>query len=151
MGVRAGFPRGSGDAAPWPAAVGLFPCGLLDAGRDDHAVSGTSGGLPLALDVAQPIELPGGAVAACDQALLGSVRFVLTGTVISFVSVDTGLPGKLIWPHGFAAWLVNGKAEIVAPDGTLIGVSGDVLSGLGGGGGPGNAFTVCAINNRSYP
>ena len=112
---------------------------------------GPAGGLPLALDVAQPIELPSGAVAACDQALLGSVRFVLTGTVISFVSVDTGLPGKLIWPHGFAAWLVNGKAEIVAPDGTVIGYSGDVLSGLGGGGGPGNAFTVCAINNRDYP
>ena len=112
---------------------------------------GPVGATPLALEVAQPTVLPSGAVEGCDQALLGPVRIVLTGTVVSFVSVDTGIPGRLIWPHGFAAWLVNGKAEIVAPDGTVIGVSGDVLSGLGGGGGPGNAFTVCAIDNRSYP
>ena len=110
-----------------------------------------AGGTSLALAVAPPLVLPSGAVEACDQALFGPIRVVLSGTVLSFVSVDTGMTVELIWPHGFAAWLINGKAEIVAPDGTVIGFSGDVLSDLGGGGGPGNASSVCGIGNRIYP
>lgn len=109
-----------------------------------------SASTPLALEVAQPLALPSGAVEGCDQALLGPVRIVLTGTVVLFVSMDTGMPVGLIWPRGFAAWLVNGKAEIVAPDGAVIGLSGDVLSGLGGGG-SGTAFAVCSIGKRNYP
>ena len=111
---------------------------------------------PLSLAVAAPLgPLPSGAVVACEQALLGPVRIVLAGTAVTFVSVDTGSPTLVVWPRGFAAWLVNGKAEVVAPDDSVVGASGDVLSDLGGGlqdpSSSSTAFGVCSVGSQMYP
>ena len=42
--------------------------------------------------------------------------------------------GDVVWPRGFSARLLNGKAELVGPDGTVVAREGDHLEGqiLGG-------------------
>jgi hypothetical protein len=107
------------------------------------------------LNLAPDVPLPSGAVEACEQALLGPVRIVPAGTALTFVSVDTGSPTPVVWPRGFAAWLVKGKAELVAPDGSVVGTSGGVLSDLGGGlqdpNSSSTAFGVCSVGSQMYP
>jgi hypothetical protein len=63
----------------------------------------------------------------------------------------TGSPTPIVWVYGFSARLVDGKAELVAPDGTVVAREGDVLSNLGGGlGSTGDAFHVCSIGSTTY-
>lgn len=68
-----------------------------------------------------------------------------------FVAVATGRQTAVVWPHGFAARLVNGQAEPIAPDGVVIGREGDVLDNLGGSSGLGGAFFVCSVGRKTYP
>ncbi|HLY13468.1 MAG TPA: hypothetical protein VKR24_03900 [Candidatus Limnocylindrales bacterium] len=142
------------------ASVGLL-AGCATSGPTAPAPDRTpypapSGATPLSLAVAGPPSPDlNGAVAGCGQALVGPVQIVLVGTTVSFVSTATGSPVLLIWPPGFAAWLVEGRAEVVAPDGKVIGRSGDVTPSLGGprfaavNSGP--AFGVCSVGQQSYP
>jgi hypothetical protein len=53
---------------------------------------------------------------------------------------------KVVWPSGWAAWRVAGRAELDTPDGTVIAREEDVIENeFGGSVGVDNAFHVCVI------
>lgn len=63
----------------------------------------------------------------------------------------------VIWPRGFSARVSSGGAELVSPDGTVVGVEGDLME-LGGGylgvgaDVPGDeVFIACTVAGVSYP
>jgi len=65
------------------------------------------------------------------------------------VSSTTGDQVSVVWPHGFSARLLDGQAQLVAPDGTIVAREGDVLSDLGGAE-EANGFGVCSIGEKTY-
>jgi hypothetical protein len=91
------------------------------------------------------LTLASGEAEACDQAHLGPVVVGHDGDRITFTSVGTHGDVSLIWPHGFAARLVDSKAELVDSAGAVIAREGDTLSYLGGGG-----DEVCSIGLHMY-
>lgn len=83
----------------------------------------------------------------CTAALLAPVRIASTADELIVVSVASGDPVRVVWPGGFAAWRLDGRAELVGPYGNVIGRDGDVLDDLGGGGGTDGAFYVCGLGH----
>ncbi len=74
------------------------------------------------------------------------VRVLRDGSAVAFEWVGGGQVG-LVWPRGFSAWLRDGEAEIVAPDGSVIAREGDVirerLVGVESG--------ICEVDGVLYP
>lgn len=101
-------------------------------------------GQPLTI-VTEPVSRPG---APCLLALLSGIEMKRSGSEVVF-SVGSGVDG-ITWPYGTKALLVNGKAELFAPNGTLIGTEGQTLPDLGGGLGVDNRFHVCEIKGLDY-
>ena len=138
--------------APFPAAGSPTPepsASSLVRAPTPPAPS-PSGATPLALPTEPPaVALPSGAQYACDLALLLPVRVVAQGQAVAFVSVATGEQIRLVWPRGFSARRVEGRAEIVTPNGSVLAREGDVLSGLGGGS-PGTEFHICSVGGTIY-
>jgi hypothetical protein len=82
----------------------------------------------------------------CPGALLGPVRIATSNDDLLAVSVESGEAVSVVWPSGWAAWRVGGRAELVDRNGSLVGREGDVLEDrFGGGNGVDNAFHVCSI------
>ena len=115
-------------------------------GRNAHSA------LPLGLAVEDPAPpLPSGAQWACPQAVAGPVRVVQVGQMLAFVSLDGKTTVDLVWPRGFTARDLDGRAELIARDGSVIARGGDVLDAMGGGlGATGNAFHVCSFAGNVY-
>ena len=68
---------------------------------------------------------------------------------------ETGERYDLVWPRGFSARLLGGRAEIVAPDGTVLAREGDQLvsgelSGSSSGTQAEPGFDICAVNDVYY-
>ena len=108
--------------------------------------------LPLGLAVDDPApQLPSGASWACAQARAGPVRVARDEQMLVFTSLDGKSTADLIWPREFTARLLDGRAELVARDGTVVAREGDVLDDLGGGiGATGNAFHICSVAGKGY-
>lgn len=84
----------------------------------------------------------------CPTALLLPVRVTTADDDLIFLSVETGKPVQIVWPSGWAAWRVNGRAELVARNGLVVAREGDVIEDrFGGGVGVDDAFHVCDIGS----
>lgn len=100
------------------------------------------GATPLELTTAPGHVLP---TMACPLALLAPARVAVAGDSLVLVPEAGGEPIQVVWPTGWTAWRLGGRAELVSRDGTVVGREGDVISGFGGGMGSDDAFHVCMI------
>jgi hypothetical protein len=66
------------------------------------------------------------------------------GNDLVLVSPDGGDAIRVIWPSGWAAWRLSGRAELANRGGGIVGREGDVLI-FGGGENPEGVFRVCEI------
>jgi hypothetical protein len=133
-----------------PLAAAVLMVGVLAAAGVYWARLGPSGpaalpsGQPLAINV-EPTVYPGD---ACRLALRSGVQMQRAGGEVVFS--QGGQDEAITWPYGTKALLVNDKAELFAPDGTLIAVEGETLPDLGGGLGVDDRFHVCAIGGLPH-
>ena len=86
----------------------------------------------------------------CPLSVLLPVKLVRDGQSLAFELVETGQRIPVVFPYGFTAQLVAGRAQIVAPEGVVLAQEGDVLSGLGGGSADNNDFVVCFASPDEY-
>jgi hypothetical protein len=82
---------------------------------------------------------------ACPRALLAPARLAVESDTLVHVPEAGGDPIKVVWPAGWAAWRLDGQAQLVSRDGTIVGREGEVVSGFGGGTGTDDTFYVCEI------
>ena len=76
---------------------------------------------------------------ACMMARLGGLEMGHEGLAVVFKP-----DADITWPYGTQARLVDGKAQLFAPNGIRIGVEGQTLPAFAGGMGTDNRFHVCA-------
>ena len=87
----------------------------------------------------------------CAAAALTPVRVEADHDDLLLVSVESGEPIQVVWPSGFGAWRIDGRAVVADPWGTVIGREGDVLDSLGGGDGGDGAFGICPFGIAPAP
>ena len=88
-----------------------------------------SGATPLALRT-QPWVLWPPSGFGCPMATVTPARMDRDGTIVVFADEASGNRLPLVWPNGFSARLLDGRAELVRPDGSVLARDGDVISRL---------------------
>jgi len=63
----------------------------------------------------------------CPAALLSPVRVATADDELIVVSVETGETVTVVWPAGWAAWRLEGRAALVEGDGSVVAREGDVI------------------------
>jgi hypothetical protein len=84
---------------------------------------------------------------ACPAALLAPARVATRGDDLVLLDRDTNEPIAVVWPSGWAAWRLDGRAELVTREGVVVGREGELSEGFGGGMGLDDAFHVCITGN----
>lgn len=107
------------------------------------------GAVLLTLIVPRPAALPPGATSlalptqpwkpwplggfGCPMALVAPARVGRDRDAVVFWRIDIQERIVLIWPSGYSARLLEGRAELVGPDGSVFAREGDVISNVSGG------------------
>ena len=60
-----------------------------------------------------------------------------------FTRVDVAERASIVWPSGFSARFLHGRADLVSPDGSVLAREGDVISNLAGGAADNGDILVC--------
>ena len=60
-----------------------------------------------------------------------------------FADETSGNRLQVIWPNGYSAWLMNGRAELVPPNGSVLAREGDVISNLSGSAADNGDILIC--------
>jgi hypothetical protein len=68
---------------------------------------------------------------------------VATDDALSFEVAASGEPTQLVFPYGYAAWRVDGVAQLVSPSGAVLAQEGDVVDGLMGSAADNGDFVLC--------
>lgn len=84
---------------------------------------------------------------ACQTAALVPARVATAGDELILLSEADKELVRVVWPSGWAAWRVDGRAELVTRGGAVVAREGDIVDGFGGGTGVDDAFHVCIIGS----
>jgi hypothetical protein len=66
----------------------------------------------------------------CPMATVTPMRMVRDGEFVAFADEASGNRLPIVWPSGFSARLLDGRAELVRPNGSALARDGDVISNL---------------------
>ncbi len=91
------------------------------------------------------------ATAGCPAALLVPARVTTSGDDLVLVALDTGETVPVVWPAGFSAWRMDGRAVVADPWGSVVGREGAVLDSLSGGYGQDDVFHICPVGIVTEP
>lgn len=83
---------------------------------------------------------------ACPGDTIQPAKVVHQADAVVFILQTTGDRIDLVWPRGFSAWLLNGRAEVVAPSGRAVLREGDVFSDIISG-----VPNICEVDGVGYP
>jgi hypothetical protein len=83
----------------------------------------------------------------CPAALLAPARVATLGDDLVLLAPDMNEPIDVVWPSGWAAWRLGGRAELVTREGAVVGREGELSEEFGGGTGVDDAFHVCIIGS----
>ena len=80
---------------------------------------------------------------SCGMAALTPIRVEQDGVSMVFVNEtgDTRVPA--VWPNGYSARLLNGRAELVQPNGAVLARDGDLIKNLASGAADNGDFLIC--------
>ena len=67
---------------------------------------------------------------SCGMAALTPIRVERDGLSMVFEDETSGNRLQVVWPNGYSARLMDGRAELIPPDGSVLARDGDVISGL---------------------
>ena len=116
------------------------------------------------LGPSQPAVLPSGAAPltlrtqpwrllpsfGCPLALLTPIRVERDGVAMVFADEASDSRVQAVWPNGYSARLLNGRAELISPDGSVLARDGDVISNLTAGAADNGDYLVC-LDAASQP
>jgi hypothetical protein len=119
----------------------LVVAGLLRIASRPPSPVLPSGAIPLALATDPESLLP---TRACPAMVMDPARIGVLDDAVVLLAVPSGERMKVVWPAGWAAWRLDGQAQLVSRDGTIVGREGEVLDGLAGHTWD-DAFHVCVI------
>ncbi len=87
----------------------------------------------------------------CANFLVFPIRVERDGNALLFTRVDNGERQSIVWPAGYSARLLSGRAELVAPDGDVVARERDVINDLGGTEGDNGEIVLCRFDFASKP
>lgn len=107
------------------------------------------GAAPLALRTQTPRLWPPRGF-GCPMALAPELRVWREADEMVFLRVSDAQRVVVVWPPGFSARLMRGRAELVMPDGGVLAREGDILTNLAGEAADNGDILVC-VDTASRP
>jgi hypothetical protein len=86
----------------------------------------------------------------CPMALLAPIRVERDGVSMVFADEAGDSRVQAVWPNGYSARLLNGRSELISPDGSVLARDGDVISGLASGAADNGDLLIC-LDGASKP